>query len=416
MSEISVVLAHTNDSQDLVKCVEEEIDFLNNAIGLETRITLRKWENVPAGAGNVEKKVLKKIDIDDTDFFIEIFRYTFGNPTGMPDETGKPYESGMLQEFDIAYKAFLDNQKRNIMDSPHILLFKSEEPVPRAYLTKDSAHQTKINAFFNECQTGGKHQVLYKTFDSADKFKEVFRENFIPVLFDKIHAKDSTRVQNRINNYEDIFFSSRNEERNAQKLRGISKSKTIRLCAKSCQSFLNPLGRFSPEMHGTKSDTDIRIIMQNPWSMTSLIVALGNEKVDQYRCGEISCEDLLQAYQNSNWFKYRFSGSIDGYNELKKDHPNIHLRLTDHDLASSILLFDNRVFFEPYLNSIRVGMRHLSMFEVMASSESDIYTLSENDFESKWTYASVPYEEYVQNTEKYKERLRKYLEEILKYE
>ena len=407
---INIVFAYANDSIEFVQGVEDQIKYLNRIFNeQEIYINLKKWDNVLSRAGKPESIVLEELKIPDADIFIDLFRFSFGKPTGMEREDGYKYLSGLEQEFEIAYKARLKNKKHR----PEILLYRSEEDVPQSYLKDAYDSMDSMNTFFGECESNGKHEIMYKSFSSKEEFYKMITEDLLRVIL-----SENNLLQSCQNHYTDIYFADRNDERNKNKHSRLTSTTKIRLSAKSCYSFLNQQGRFYSEFTDLlENKVNIRVIMQNPYSFNAIVSAVGYNTLKLFHNKKITADQLLQEYHNSNWYKQRFMGSLEGYDNLYRTHrkvKNICLKLTAMDLSTSILLTDTTVFFEPYLSSIEVGKKALSIFEVEAAEGTELYKDSSKDFEDIWKNCSISYSEYKKNKDKYQYRLFQYLEEIQK--
>ena len=400
---IQIVLAYANDSRDLVLIVDKLIVKLNRVFDGLLTCDLKKWDDVPPQAGIVERTVLRDLRIDEADIFIGVFRYTYGNPTGMKRRDGNDYMSGLEQECEIAFESYKNH------GYPEVLLFKSEEAIPRDYIANAADNLEKIDKFFKKCKTYGEYPCLFKTFTSTGEFETNVLDALTYAIF-----RRSISSYNTSEKYKEIYFADDNDERNKNKRERISRAGIIRLSAKSCYNFLNQQGCFRGELiKRLEEGASVNVIMQNPFSFNSLVAALGFKTLNAYYKRKIDINGLMEEYYNSNWYKQRFMGSIEGYNDLRKVSKKICLRLTETDLSTSILLTDEVCYFEPYLNSIEVGKKPLSIFEVEADNKTELYKDSENDFDSIWKNGSVSYSEYKKKMELYKERLRIYLEGLI---
>ena len=79
------------------------------------------------------------------------------------------------------------------------------------------------------------------------------------------------------------------------------------------------------------------------------------------------------------------------------------------DASNSIFLSDNCLFFEPYINTVSAGRKSLSLFEIQATRESELYKDSDAYFNIVWE-SSCSYNVYNKNLKFYKERLKEYLD------
>ncbi len=348
--------------------------------------------------------------------FIEVFRYSYGSPTkNINPETGKEYQSGMEEEFYTAYAYWKEHQK------PEVIILRSEEPIPRAHLTALKDYE-KLVSFFSDFSGGKEHPGLYNTFDSEQTFREVFRRNVLSYIF-RVFKKDINlsidyNKWSTISDcgYSNLYLNQTNQERNQSKQEQIRETTMLRLRARSGYSFINKLGCFHADItealeHGMK----FRIILQNPFSVNAFYAAMSPEafpsaaKYKEYKNRAIPFSELMDIYKSGHWYSDRFMVCLKNYSELKKAvGKNIELRLSDIDCSTSILISDKKLFWEPYLNSIRVGRRNLALFEIEALSTSNLYEEASRDFDLSWQF-SLSFTEFGRKKKDLEERLIQYL-------
>lgn len=83
------------------------------------------------------------------------------------------------------------------------------------------------------------------------------------------------------------------------------------------------------------------------------------------------------------------------------------------DLSNSILLSDNELFFEPYLNSISVGQKNIPLYELRASKNADLYKDAERDFEDMWK-SGCRFVDFKKLETEYRKRICEYLDNSIK--
>lgn len=414
---IHIFLAFTEDATSLRDIASHEIELINNwfSTKIPLNLKLHDWKHVGVSSmGNPEKNILDQMPIEESNIFIAVFRFNYGKPTGNTDpETGNKYKSGMEEEFYTAYRY------REQHNTPDIIIMKSEEDVPRINIRSQSDFED-IDAFFEEFRAEGAHPGLFSTFKNEKEFGEIFRRNImsrVVTFLQKAEGENQPEIGAYYKNLGllDLFLDDQNNIRNSHKTKQIKTTKHLRLHARTCYSFISRLGSFYAEIYSAlKKGMTFRIIMQNPWSLNAIYAARGEDQFKRqfalYEKEQISAEELLRAFEASHWYKERYLSCIEGYKVLKKEFGRkIQLKFSDMDLSNSILLSDNELFFEPYLNNISVGHKNIPLYEIRAAKMAMLYTDSERDFEDMWKIG-CGYDTFMKNKASYRTRIREYLE------
>ncbi len=395
----TIAFAYAKDStKELLPVVEQTVKDLNAVFADVAEIELRTWADATPARGIGEAQVLKQMNFLEIDYFVEVFRWLFGEPTGMKDPNGVPYRSGMEQEFDIAYRT----KKR-----PGIALFRSSEPVPQEHLRKAAEDLPMMDDFFTQCQRNNTHPVLYKSFRSV----EDFRASLFKTLSKEVIRACRPATGAQPDNYTDLFFQDRNDERNIRKIEQINKTAALRLSAKTGFSFLSQEGALRPYIYNAlQRDLNFKLIVQDPWSFNALLAGIKAKDYSHLMQKKITAEELLAIYEAGSWYRHRRVGVFEGYETLRREFKgNISMKLSDSDMSISCLLSDDRVFLEPYFNSIQPGTKNLSLFEIMATSDQPLYGDTERDFSQLWR-TSTPYPVFKKEEASRREKLRAYLE------
>lgn len=412
---INIFFAHTDDGKPLYNIANREIELMNHWLSTNIHITLKLnvWHQVcVSNMGNPEQCVMDQMPIAESNIFVAVFRFSYGRPTGnINPDTGEMYKSGMEEEFHAAYKSFIQN------NCPDIIIMKSEEPVPRKYTAYPFAD---MDTFFTEFRAEGKHPGLYNTFCNEAEFAEVFRRNIMSRLIAILRDIPEENTPSIGKYYQDrglfdLFLEEHNGIRNQCKTTQIATTKLLRIHARTCYSFISRMGRFHAETRkALENGARFQIIMQNPWSLNSIYAARSDpqfrKKFADFRQHKITASDLLAAFEHNHWYTERFLSCKTGYQSLKKDFSRqIQLRFSEMDLANSILLTDNEIYFEPYFNSIGVGTRNIPLYEIRATSASTLYQDAVTDFEDLWE-TSCSFTKFLNNETFYREKLCNYLE------
>jgi hypothetical protein len=158
---IGTFVASPSDVEEERASLESVIAELNKtwSKNLNLRLDLMKWEtDVHPGFGQYPQDVINTQISDEYDIFIAIFWGKIGSPT-------KEYESGTLEEFDRAYKKYLENRK-----SVDILIYFKDQPIAPSKM--DFEQLAKLNEV--KCMLGEKGG-LYWTFDNTKDFESLLR-------------------------------------------------------------------------------------------------------------------------------------------------------------------------------------------------------------------------------------------------
>jgi len=414
---IHIFFAFTEDAISLLNIANHEIELINNWFSTKIPINLKlhDWKHTGvSNMGNPEKNVLSQMPIEDSNIFIAVFRFNYGKPTGNTDPlTGNQYKSGMEEEFYTAYRYW---QKHN---TPDIIIMKSEEDVPRKNIRTQSDF-ADIDAFFDEFRAEGAHPGLFSTFNNEVEFGEIFRRNIMSRVVAILQGTESENAPEIGSYYKqlgllDLFLDDQNNVRNSYKTKQIKSTKRLRLHARTCYSFISRLGSFYAEIHSAlENGMTFHVIMQNPWSLNAIYAARSEDQFKKqfaaYQKNQITAEELLKAFEASHWYKERYLSCVEGYKVLKKEFgKQIQLRFSDMDLSNSILLSDNELFFEPYLNSISVGHKNIPLYEIRATKKAVLYIDAERDFEDMWK-SGCGYDKFQKTKADYRTRIREYLD------
>lgn len=403
---VNIFFAYTDDSNDLINIAKKEVDIINRSTEGKIQIRIQEWKTDTISAmGNPEAKILEQMPITASNFFIGLFRFKYGSPSGNTNpDTGKPYQSGMEEEFFTAYRLWTKHKR------PEILIFKSIEDVPRKYAV-EYTNQKALEAFFKEFSPIGKHPGLYKEYRTSEQFGEIFRQSILSHIF-----KSLSKATAYADGCSNIFFDKDNVKRNSIKRQELQCTKTLRLQANTGYSFLVPGAAHSSIVrNGLARGMEVKIIIQNPLSVNAVLTLLrrsdfnSEKEYTNYLKNQLPTERLINIYRNSHWFSIRLKACIDGYKNLKKTFGSqrIQLRFSNRDLSNSILLTDNYLFFEPYFGILEMDTKDISVFEVQVSRNSTLYTDTATYFNKLWA-TSDSYAQYIKKEKTFEEQLRNY--------
>lgn len=403
---INIFFAYASDSNDLLSVAKREVEIINQSIRQDIQFRIKEWKSgTTAEAGNPEQRILEQMPIEECNYFVWVFRFKFGQPTGNTDPvTGKEYRSGMEEEFFTAYHYW--EKHRNIK----ISAFRSTENVPREYIYEIN-NWNEIKEFFSDFAPTGKHPGLFKEYSSADEFGELFRQNILTNIFSRFSQESVVS-----SNLSSIYFDGQNAARNSAKQQDLQSTQNVRLQANSGFSFLVPTTVHSASLRrGLDRGMKVQIIIPNPWSANAVRTLLrrmdfkSTTDYNKYLRGELDVNTLMDICCSSRWQHDRLMPCIQNYLELKKHYKNlIELRLSDLDLSNSILLTDQHLFFEPFVNTPDADKREIPLFEVQVPVSSTLYKNVSTHFGKLWA-TGYSYKMYEKNEEFFKERLKNYL-------
>lgn len=403
---VNIFLAYTDDSSELISIAKKEVDVINRSTEGKIQIRIQEWKTDTISAmGNPETKILEQMPITASNFFIGLFRFKYGTPSGnVNPDTGKTYQSGMEEEFFTAYRLWTKYKR------PEILIFKSIEDVPRKYAV-EYTNQKALEDFFKEFSPIGKHPGLYKEYRTKEQFGEIFRQSILSHIF-----KNLSKATNYSGGFSNIFFDKDNAIRNNIKRQELQSTQTLRLQANTGYSFLVPgAPHYNIVRNGLSQGMEVKVIIQNPLSVNAVLTLLrrsdfhSEREYISYLKNQLPSDRLINIYRNSHWFSIRLKACIDGYNNLRKAFGNqrIQLRFSNRDLSNSILLTDNYLFFEPYFGILEMDTKDISVFEVQVSKNSTLYNDTLTYFNKLWT-TSDTYNQYVKKEKTFEEQLRNY--------
>lgn len=417
METIYVFLASSNDMLKYRNCTEQVIDELNQSLASHYNVMLKlfRWEkSVTPQMGRPQQIIFEQSNFEKIDIFIGILGNRFGTPTGAYDAANVEYESGTQEEYDMAYQLYQRTGR------PDILIFKNNAPLkPGSF---DIEQYSKVQQFIQEFEAGRSHPGLYCQFKTVNDFQSQLRISLtksILKLVDKHNAQSTVISESHLSpsyqesGYLQMFISKTNNLRSLSKNTAIAKSKNIELMAKTGNSFLGSVGNRYLDLliqNIQQYNGRIRIMLMNPWSVNAVLSAFSESSSEQ---SYIDCllhkkpsQDILTAYTQSGWYQMKLQDVLFNYGQICKQYPNIELRFVDVEIPASVLLTDDRCYFEPYANYCKTDRlrKKVSTFEVEMSSESELYQASMDYFNMLWE-AAIPYEVFIQNEHIYKTSL-----------
>ncbi len=403
---INIFFAYASDSNELLSIAKKEIEIINRAIGGDIQFNIQEWKtNTISKMGNPEEKILEQMPIDQSNYFIGLFRFKYGKPTGHTNpDTGKLYQSGMEEEFFTAYRLW-EKHKR-----PEILVFKSTEDIPRE-IAMENDNLRAMDKFFKDFSADGKHPGIYKEYRTKEKFGELFRQSILTCIFKEFENNSQNQCFSS-----NIFFDAESATRNEIKQREMQRTSSLKLQAKTGYTFLVPKAVHGALMRrGLEQGMKVQIIIQNPWSINAMLTLLRQDDFQSkkdylsYLKNQLPVDELMDIYSSSHWMTARLAVCIKSYENLKRKYGKlIELRLSNRDLSNSILLTDRYLFFEPYFGILEKDNKDISVFEVQVDKNNSLYAEANSYFTKMWQF-SYTFTFYKKNESIFEENLKNYL-------
>ena len=163
-------IASPSDTKKERDACKEVFETINDGLGNAYGFTLEPlcWEkDVYPGLGADGQDVINRQIVDKYDLFVGIMHTRFGTPTARD-------ESGTMEEFNIAYKRFLNNNSLGIM-----FYFNNKQVPPN---TIDTDQLNKVNEFRENFPNKG----MYGTFNGTKDFTNKLRHH-LQLYFNKLY-------------------------------------------------------------------------------------------------------------------------------------------------------------------------------------------------------------------------------------
>jgi hypothetical protein len=226
----------------------------------------------------------------------------------------------------------------------------------------------------------------------------------------------------RESGFSTIYVPSTNAERNVRKEDVVLEAEQhIKLLATTGHSYLAMVGsRFKGALaQRLSANVPVQVILLNPWTESAVLIALGELSegpsteiqamaLELLERGDLVGFDPVALIKDSIYYRHKYPESIEGYMDLKKRFgSSIELRLSEYEIAVTMLLTEKTGFFEPYIHvNLPERMRSLMLtFELEFSSKSYLYPHCIAYFDTLWKLA-IPYDRVLATEEKWKAQLR----------
>jgi hypothetical protein len=173
LKKLRIFVASPGDVADERTRLKSVVEDLNNGLAnhLSIVIELKEWSQVVPNMGRGQQVIFDQIPVKTWDLIIGILWLRYGTPSG----GANPSESGTLEEFNVAYEMWKQAGK------PRIMFYRCTRP-PEDITKLNIDDFAKIKQFFEGFETGGKHEGLYRSYDTAENFERSVRNHITDFL------------------------------------------------------------------------------------------------------------------------------------------------------------------------------------------------------------------------------------------
>jgi hypothetical protein len=189
MERIRIFVASPDDVLNERTRIKGVIESLNNGLAnhLDIVLELKDWSQVLPDMGRGQGVIFEQIPVESWDVLIGILWLRYGSASDGVHSS----ESGTHEEFRVAYELWKKTQQ------PRIMFYRCTRP-PDDITKINMEDLGKINSFFKEFETGGKHRGLYKTYDTPESFERLIRDHLEKLLIDYSRLKKKQYISNDV--------------------------------------------------------------------------------------------------------------------------------------------------------------------------------------------------------------------------
>ena len=173
--KLTVFIAAPSDVATEKARINSIVESINQGLADDFGIVLevKEWSQVVPNMGRGQKIIFNQLPIEQWDIFIGILWLRYGMASG----GSNPEKSGTHEEFDTAYECWQKTGK------PRIIFYRCIRP-PEDITKIDTVSLTKINAFFQQFETGGENQGLYYSYNTINDFENFVRSHLEKILIE----------------------------------------------------------------------------------------------------------------------------------------------------------------------------------------------------------------------------------------
>lgn len=178
-TKLRIFVASPDDVAEERECLKLVVDELNRTIADHLRLTLDllDWHtHVAPRMGRPQQVVFDQLPLENWDVFVGILWTRFGTPSGGTHPvTGEPFLSGTEEEFTLAYQAWRETGR------PQMLFYRCVRPVP---VNVDVSQLQRVQRFFVDFGMTGTHPGLPISYKTVEDFERRIRGDLTQLLFD----------------------------------------------------------------------------------------------------------------------------------------------------------------------------------------------------------------------------------------
>jgi hypothetical protein len=178
VTRLRIFMASPGDVLDERERLRLAVDELDRTLAdsLGQSLQLLDWRDVVSSTGRPEQVILDQLELNAWDIFIGILWTRFGTPPGATHpETGEPFLSGTEEEFTLAYQAWKQTGR------PQILFYRCLRPIPTSI---DTVQLQQVQEFFKGFEASGTYPGLYRTYKTLEDFERHVRKDLTLLLLD----------------------------------------------------------------------------------------------------------------------------------------------------------------------------------------------------------------------------------------
>lgn len=178
VTELRVFVASPSDVVQERDRLREVVEELNRTVADRLGLVLKllDWRDIAPGMGRPEDVVLTQLPLEKWDVFIGILWTRFGTPPGETHPvTGQPLLSGTEEEFTLAYQAWLETGR------PQMLFYRCMRPMS---MDGDAVQLQRVQEFFKNFEAAGAHPGLAQIYQTVQDFERRVRADLTQLLFD----------------------------------------------------------------------------------------------------------------------------------------------------------------------------------------------------------------------------------------
>ena len=176
--------ADVQAERDAVDEVAKDISHSRRFSNLNLALRVWRWENLTGDVGRTAQEITNEAYLDEPMWiYVGIVWRKLGSATGASDSTGRPYESGTLEEFDRVLRF----KRASGTTWPRILFYRGVGGgMPTN--TSEIAEIARVATFFDQFKADGEHPGRYFEFDSTETFRRRLDQDLRNVL-EELHEE-----------------------------------------------------------------------------------------------------------------------------------------------------------------------------------------------------------------------------------